>query len=155
MWRNRATEVQQLNPVGPTKDRSSSPSQLNWKLCARAIIKSEAQPTGVQLKRSAKLLTVIGLTTKHAVYRITFMLYPILLKRMIIFLNWSEKSFRSSILLNLYTKSSIQVPIDKSRLPCIRHFFIFRHLILQPINTILQEVVYDICIPRIYARVRA
>ena len=66
-------------PVGPTKDRKSGPSQLNWKLYAGAIIKSEAWPTGVQLKRSAKLLTVIGLTTKHAVCRITFMLYPILL----------------------------------------------------------------------------
>ena len=53
-------------PVGPTKDRSSGPSQLNWKLYAGAIIKSEARPTSVQLKRSAKLLTVIGLTTKNA-----------------------------------------------------------------------------------------
>ena len=34
---------------------------------------------GVQLKRAAKLITVIGLTTKHAVCRIAFMLYPILL----------------------------------------------------------------------------
>ena len=31
----------------------------------------------MQLKREAKLLTVIGLTTMHAVCRITFMLYPI------------------------------------------------------------------------------
>ena len=66
-------------PVGPTKDRSSGPSQLNWKLYAGAIIKYEARPTGMQLKRSAKLLTVIGLTTKHVVCRITFRLYPILL----------------------------------------------------------------------------
>ena len=58
-------------PVGPTKERSSGPGQLNWKLCAGAIIKSEARLTGVQLKRSAKLLT-----TKHAVCLI---LYPILL----------------------------------------------------------------------------
>ena len=43
-------------PVGPTKDRSSDPSQLNWKLYAGAIIKSEARTTGVQLKRSAKLI---------------------------------------------------------------------------------------------------
>ena len=61
-------------PVGPTKDRASSPSQLNWKLYAGAISKSEARPAGVQLKRAAKLLTVSGLTTKHAVCRITFML---------------------------------------------------------------------------------
>ena len=66
-------------PVGPTKDISSGPSQLNLKLYAGVIIKSEARPTGVQLMRSAKLLTVIVLTTKHAVCRITFMLYPIFL----------------------------------------------------------------------------
>ena len=32
----------------------------------------------MQLKRETKLLTVIGLTTMHAVCRITFMLYPVL-----------------------------------------------------------------------------
>ena len=75
-------EQQKFNswtPEGPTKDRSSGPIQLNWKRYAGAIIKSEARPTGVQLKNSAKLLTVIWLTTKHAVCRITFMLYPIIL----------------------------------------------------------------------------
>ena len=66
-------------PVGPTKDISSGPSQFNWKLYAGAIIRSEGRPTGVQLKRSAKLLTVIVLATKYAVGRIAFMLYPILL----------------------------------------------------------------------------
>ena len=40
---------------------------------------SEARPTGVQLTRPAKLLTVIGITTKHAVRRIAFMLYTTLL----------------------------------------------------------------------------
>ena len=59
-------------PVGPTKDRSSGHSQLNLELYAGAIIKSEARPTGVQFKRSAKLFTVTGLTTKHAVCSITF-----------------------------------------------------------------------------------
>ena len=39
--------------------------------------KSDARPTGVQLKREAKLLTVIGLTTKHADCRITFISYTI------------------------------------------------------------------------------
>ena len=39
-----------------------------------AIIESDARPTGVQLKREAKLLTVIGLNTKHADCRIIFML---------------------------------------------------------------------------------
>ena len=52
-------ELQKSNgwtPVGQTKDTSPGPSQLNRKLYAGAIIKSEARPTGVQLKRSAKLL---------------------------------------------------------------------------------------------------
>ena len=31
------------------------------------VIESEVRPTGMQLKRKAKLPTVIGLTTKHAV----------------------------------------------------------------------------------------
>ena len=71
LWNGGATEVQQLNPEDPTKDSSSGPSQLNWKLYEGAIIKSEARTTGVQIKRSAKLLSMIGLTTKHAVGRIT------------------------------------------------------------------------------------
>ena len=41
------------------------------------IIVFDARPTGVQLKREAKLSTVIGLITKHADCRITFILYPI------------------------------------------------------------------------------
>ena len=40
------------------------------------MIESDARPTGVQFKREAKLLTVFGLTTKHADCRILFMLYP-------------------------------------------------------------------------------
>ena len=40
-WNAGAAEVQQLNPggppgVGPTKDRSSSPNQLNWKFLGRS-----------------------------------------------------------------------------------------------------------------------
>ena len=42
-------QVQHLNPGGPDQR-----------------IKSEVRPTGVQLKRCAKLLTVIGLTIKQA-----------------------------------------------------------------------------------------
>ena len=38
---------------------------------ARAVIESEAQPAGVQPKRIAKFLTVIGLTTIHAICHIT------------------------------------------------------------------------------------
>ena len=40
-------------------------------------MESDARPTGMQLKRQSKLITVIGLPTKHADCRIIFMLYPI------------------------------------------------------------------------------
>ena len=36
-------------------------------------MESDTRPAGVQLKREAKLLTVIGLNTKHADCRIIFM----------------------------------------------------------------------------------
>ena len=41
---------------------------------AKMHIESEVRPTVVQLKRKAKLPTVIGLTTKHAVCCNTLML---------------------------------------------------------------------------------
>ena len=59
----------------------------------------------MQLKREAKLLTVIGLTTMHAVCRITFMLYPIFFYRRMILRNWVLKSLQAYIFLLLYTKS--------------------------------------------------
>ena len=52
LWNGGATEVQPLNPDGHDRRQIIRPSQLNWKLYAGAIIKSEARPTGVQLKRS-------------------------------------------------------------------------------------------------------
>ena len=45
----------------------------------RAFVKSEARPAIVRLNRAAKLVTVFGFTTKHAVCRITFMLWLVLL----------------------------------------------------------------------------
>ena len=42
----------------------------------------------MQLKREAKLLTVIGLTTMHSVCHTTFMLYLIFLYRRMILRNW-------------------------------------------------------------------
>ena len=47
---------------------------LNKILFKPTTIESEVRPTGVQLKRNAKLPTVIGLTTKHAVCCNTLML---------------------------------------------------------------------------------
>ena len=41
------------------------------------IGESDARPTGVQLKRKAKLFTVIGSITKHADCRISYRRYPI------------------------------------------------------------------------------
>ena len=47
-------------------------------------VSSEARPASVQPMREAKFLTVIELTTMHAVCRITFMLYPIFTYRRMI-----------------------------------------------------------------------
>ena len=43
------------------------------------VYDNEVRLAGMHLKRAAKLLTVIVLTTKHAACRITFKLYPVLL----------------------------------------------------------------------------
>ena len=71
---------------------------LNLKLYAGAIIKSEARPAGVQLKRAAAFFTVTGITTKHAVCRITFMLYAILLYY---FFKYSTGSFLTKYKVNI------------------------------------------------------
>ena len=52
LWNAGQQKSNNWTPVGPTKDRSLGPSQLNWKLYAGAIITSEARHNGVQ---SAKL----------------------------------------------------------------------------------------------------
>ena len=53
---------------------------------------SDARPTGMQLKREAKLLTVTGLNTKHADCRIIFMLYPIRVTYDIVFFLTDQKN---------------------------------------------------------------
>ena len=82
-----------------------APTDLLKSLKAEAVIESEAWPADVQPKREAKLLTVIGLTTMHAVCRITFMLYPIFIYRRMILRNCVLKPLQAYIYLNLYTKS--------------------------------------------------
>ena len=83
--RNSSTEIleqktHQLNHDRPNLRQPGKgvshqpPVLLLSKVRDGTIIQSEVRPTVVQLKRSAKLLTFIGLTTKHAVCRITFML---------------------------------------------------------------------------------
>ena len=49
-------------------------NQPHHKSLSRTVKESEVRPSGVQLKRKAKLPTVIGLTTKHAVCCNTLML---------------------------------------------------------------------------------
>ena len=61
-------------PLTIGKALRSNPSFL-----AGALIKFDARPAGVQLKKAPKLLTLIELTINHDVYRMTFMSYPILL----------------------------------------------------------------------------
>ena len=69
-----AKEIQQVNPSGPDKQPkhqvptiSSIDKSLSRNHHRVRLSQSEVQPTSVQLKRKAKLPTVIGLTTKHAV----------------------------------------------------------------------------------------
>ena len=96
-------------PMGPTKVRSSGPSQLNWKpYNAGAIIKSEARSTGVQLKRSAKLLTVTGLTTKHPVCRVRSSCCIWLFCNEWFFFSLIDenKPFRPTIFLTFYTNKN-------------------------------------------------
>ena len=73
-WSKRNTTADPQWPT--TKDKASSPNQL-ISLYVGAFIMSEDRPAGIQLKKTAKVLPLIGLTTKHAVCGITFM-YPVL-----------------------------------------------------------------------------
>ena len=76
---NRTPEQKKPNrqtPAGPTNSQSTRPppSHQQISLQVGTTTEPEARPTGVQLKRKAKLPTVIGLTTKHAVCCNTLML---------------------------------------------------------------------------------
>ena len=73
-WNTGAKENTSWTANDQATDKTkSSPNQLY----VGPITESDARPTGVQLKREAKLLAVIGLITEHADCRITFVLYPI------------------------------------------------------------------------------
>ena len=71
-WSRRKPTVEPRWAKQQTKKLRPKPTKIN-----SFKSESDARPTGVQLKREAKLLTVIGLNTKHADCRIIFMLYPI------------------------------------------------------------------------------
>ena len=75
-WSKRKPTVEHRWAKQQTKKLWPKPTKIN-SFYVGAIIESDARPTGVQLKREAKLLTVIGLNTKHADCRIIFMLHPI------------------------------------------------------------------------------
>ena len=67
-----------LTPVGhEVNNLESSVVVQELELEIGTAIESKVRPTGVQLKRKAKLPAVIGLTTKQAVYWKTVMLWPI------------------------------------------------------------------------------
>ena len=59
---------------GPDKQPKHQVTTISSIKKSGTVIDSEVRPTGVQLKRKAKLPTVIGLTTKHAVGCNTLML---------------------------------------------------------------------------------
>ena len=100
-----------LHPDGPRIRHVSSPNQPNCKLNVAAVIGSEPRPTVMRVKRAAKLLTVIGLTTKHAICRITSTLQPVRLHRMIFFFKLIRKfCFSLQFLENsILSQHSIQV----------------------------------------------
>ena len=76
-WSKRKPTVEPRWAKQQTKKLRPQPTKINSFMSGPSL--SDARPTGVQLKREAKLFTVIGLNTKHADCRIIFMLYPILL----------------------------------------------------------------------------
>ena len=99
------------------KPKTYRQAPTHWlKFYEEAVIESEARKKslgrgrhrvwGPTRQREAKLLTVIGLTTMHAVCHITYMLYPICIYQEQILRNWVLKSLQAYIFLNLYTKSS-------------------------------------------------
>ena len=67
----RATQIQQLKPEGPTKDRASSRNQLKWKFLGRT------RPCAI--REDSKVVNRDWINHQTAVCRITFMLYPVLL----------------------------------------------------------------------------
>ena len=69
--------------MGLTTAKASGPYHIINRQVG-TIIECEDQPTGVQLKRKAKLPPVIGLTNKHAVCCITSVVAKLL---------YSQKSF--------------------------------------------------------------
>ena len=74
-WSKRKPTVEPRWAKQQTKKLRPQPTKINNFMSGPSSSESDARPTGVQLKREAKFLTVIGLTTKHADCRIIFMLY--------------------------------------------------------------------------------
>ena len=62
-----------LPPTAPTADKLWKTITVTY---VGIIIKSDARQTSVQLKRGAKLFTLIVLTTNHTDCRFAFILYP-------------------------------------------------------------------------------
>ena len=93
-----STSKPDAGKTGPTKDRASSPSQLNWNLYAGAIINSEAWSPGVQ--EGGKVVNRDWVNHQACSLFISdyFITNDYFLK--------SEKSFWLTICLNLYTNSS-------------------------------------------------
>ena len=77
-WSKRKTTAEPRWAKQQTKKlRPQQTKKKKKELYVGVITESDARPTGVQLKKEANLLTVIGLKTRHADCRIIFMLYPI------------------------------------------------------------------------------
>ena len=78
-WNAGATEIQQLNTGGCAQRQSikHQPTYLN--VLGRSLHWVRGPTRRRAVKEDSKVLTMTGLTAKHAVCRITFMLYPVLL----------------------------------------------------------------------------
>ena len=75
-WSKRKPTVEPRWAKQQTKKLRPKPTKIK-SFMSGPLLSLTPDPTGVQLKREAKLLTVIGLNSKHADHRIIFMLYPI------------------------------------------------------------------------------
>ena len=96
-WNTGASEIQQ--PGGPDQRQSIEPQPTWLKGFSLYWVWDTTRRRAV--KQGNNLSTVIGLTTKHALCRIAFVVASSFKTK-----DYFSKSFRATIFLNLYTLSS-------------------------------------------------
>ena len=78
MLKQRRVPLANPTTTAKPKTQHQAPTHL-WKFYEEAIIESMVRTAAVQIKSEAYISTMIGLTTRHAVCRIIYGLYPIIL----------------------------------------------------------------------------